>query len=175
MNKVNKVDFYCGAFLSYLITNKVEPTLFDATDKSKVVRFSLKTTDYNIYVKYNSSPKKSIINDKEYTKWDFIFTEKEKDFLLDNFAVDNRENLVVLVCTNEKLKDTCFAVLTFEQALSCLGDDKVNKQWRITVKHKKKSEHLYCHGTALSDNNAIQVYNDSDYYFGFSQRAVITI
>ena len=37
MAKVNKVDYYCGSFLSYLIMNKVETTLFSVTEKSKVV------------------------------------------------------------------------------------------------------------------------------------------
>ena len=39
MSRVNRIAFFCGAFLSYLITNKVEPTLFEATEKSKIVQF----------------------------------------------------------------------------------------------------------------------------------------
>ena len=49
---VRKVDFYCGAFLSYLITNKVEPTLFEAGDKSKNLHFTIGQYDYNSILKY---------------------------------------------------------------------------------------------------------------------------
>ena len=42
MSRINKIDYFCGAFLSYLISNNVEPTLFDAVDKSKIVNFTQK-------------------------------------------------------------------------------------------------------------------------------------
>ena len=35
MREINKVDYFCGAFLSYLISNGVEPTLFEAGEKNK--------------------------------------------------------------------------------------------------------------------------------------------
>ena len=50
MGRINKTDYFCGAFLSYLISNNVEPTLFDAVDKSKVVNFTQKNRDYNVYL-----------------------------------------------------------------------------------------------------------------------------
>lgn len=35
MARINKIDFFSGAFLSYLISNGVkEPTLFEASEKS---------------------------------------------------------------------------------------------------------------------------------------------
>ena len=47
MKKINKIDFYCGAFLSFLVSNGVEPTLFEAGDKSRILEFLLKQTKYS--------------------------------------------------------------------------------------------------------------------------------
>lgn len=175
MGKVNKVDFYCGAFLSYLITNKVEPTLFNATEKSKVVQFLIKNTDYNVYVKYVSTEKKFSNKGKIYSKWDIIFQKSEREFLLEKFCKPNFKNIVVIVCANKSFKDTLFAVLTYDQAMQCLGNDDINKQFRVTVKHQKGSPNVYCYGTAISDDKAIKILFDSDCYFDFKSKAVVTI
>ncbi len=49
MNRVNKIDYFSGAFQAYLTSNGVEPTLFDATDKSKVVKFSLTASSLKLF------------------------------------------------------------------------------------------------------------------------------
>lgn len=168
MARINKIDFFTGVFLSYLVSNKVkEPTLFDAVDKSKVIKFSLRDNDYNAYIKYVSKSKKSTQGGKTYTKWDVIFTEKEKDFLTDSFIETDKNNVVVLVCANENFKDTYFAVLDVAEAFRCLGNDEINKQYRISVKRQKGSKYVDCYGTALSDEKAIQIKYNFDEIFGF--------
>lgn len=168
MARINKIDFFTGVFLSYLVSNKVkEPTLFDAVDKSKVIKFSLRDKDYNSYIKYVSKSKTSTQGGKMYSKWDVIFTEKEKDFLTYNFIEQDKNNVVILVCANENFKDTYFAVLDVEDAFKCLGNDEVNKQYRITVKRQKGSKYVDCYGTALSDKSAIQIKYNFDEVFGF--------
>lgn len=174
MAKVNKVDFYCGAFLSYLISNKVEPTLFNANEKSKVVQFLLKNTDYNVYVKYVSAGKLFNIKGKQHTRWEVIFQKSERDYLVNDFCKSNFKNIVVLVCANKDFKDTYFAILTYDQAIQCLGNDAINNQFRISVKHQKKSPNAYCYGTALSDNNAIAIPYNVDTFFGFNDKVVAT-
>ena len=174
MAKVNKVDFYCGAFLSYLISNKVEPTLFNANEKSKVVQFLLKNTDYNVYVKYVSAGKLLNIKGKQHTRWEVIFQKNERDYLVNDFCKSNFKNIVVLVCANKDFKDTYFAILTYDQAIQCLGNDAINNQFRISVKHQKKSPNAYCYGTALSDNNAIAIPYNVDTFFGFNDKVVAT-
>lgn len=167
---INKIDFYCGAFLSYLITNKVEPTLFDATDKSKVIRFSLRSQDYNIYLKYSTSLRESSHHGMTFRSWNVPFTKQEKQFINHQFYDKQRENLVVIVCTDRQLRNTCFAVLTYRQALACLGDDHLNKNPYIAAKHPKGSEYLYCYGTSLSDTDAIKTYFNTDKYFQFNEK-----
>lgn len=167
MSRVNRIDFFCGAFLSYLITNKVEPTLFEATEKSKIVQFSLRDKDYNVYLKYVSTSKQSTRAGKEYTKWDILFTELEKSILENSFKEQDKENLVVLVCANENLKDTYFAIIPFENAMKCLGSDNVNKQTRISIKRQKGSKYVTCYGTAVSDRKAFKLKYNFDEYFSF--------
>lgn len=167
MARINKVDFFCGAFLTYLITNGVEPTLFEATEKSKIVQFSLRDKDYNVYLKYVSTTKQSVQAGKVYTKWDVIFTKAEKSILDKSFNEQGKENLVILVCTNESLKDTYFAILPYENAMKCLGADDINKQPRISVKRKKGSKYVAYYGTAVSDENAFQTKYNFNEYFGF--------
>lgn len=167
MSKVNKVDFYCGAFLSYLISNGVEPTLFDVTENSKVIEFTVGKSDYKAYIKYVSTERKNTKGGKKFSNWSVIFSEKEKSFVLNDFEQKNKVNIVVLVCTNKNLKDTCFAVLNYDDAIKCIGHDDINGQARISVSHQKKSSDLYCHGTALSDENAVKTPFNADKYFGF--------
>ena len=168
MARINKIDFFSGAFLSYLISNGVkEPTLFEATEKSKVIKFSLRDKDYNAYIKYVGKSKASKQNGKLYTKWDVIFTEKERDYLLTQFVESDKCNLVVLVCANENLKDTYFAILDYKEALKCIGNDDVNTQYRITVKHQKGSNYVDCYGTAVSAEKSIQLKYNFDEFFEF--------
>lgn len=60
---VKKIDFYCGAFLSYLIFNGITPALFEAGEKSRIVKFSTNLGDFKVYMKYttncNQSDKKT--------------------------------------------------------------------------------------------------------------------
>lgn len=170
VSRVNKIDFFCGAFLSYIISNGVkEPILFESSpsENSKVINFSLRTNDYNAYLKYVSTSKNSVQGGKSYTKWDIVFTEKEKNFIKNSFESFDKENIVILVCANESFRDTYFAVLNIKDAQKCLGNDEVNKQSRISVKRMKGSKYVSCYGTALSDEKAIQIKYNFDEFFGF--------
>lgn len=156
--------------MSYLISNGInEPTLFDASEKSKIVKFSLKDKDYNAYLKYISAPRVSIRAEKTYFQWDIVFTNSEKNYLTTSFVEEGKENIVVLVCSNENFKDTYFAIIGIKNALKCLGNDSVNEQTRITIKRQKGSKYVYCYGTALSDKNAIELKYNFDEYFGFNE------
>jgi len=167
MSRINKIDYFCGAFLSYLISNNVEPTLFDAVDKSKVINFTQKNMDYNVYLKYVSTCKESKVAGKEQTKWDVNFSMAENTYIRTKFKQDKRENIVVLVCTKPNLQDTCIAVLSLDEALECLGDDNINERRRISVKYKKGAWYLECYGTAILDIQAKKIKHDFDEYFRF--------
>lgn len=196
MATINKVDFFCGAFLSYIICNGVkEPTLFEAQETSKIVKFALKDKDYKIYIKYTTSGKDTVkketqtkvlkngnrkrsqkeVVDIRYTSWSVPFSNKERDFLTDSFSEAGKENIVVLVCTNSEMNDSYFAVLKPEEALKCLGNDTVNPNRYIKLKKKRTrgSSYVSCHGTALDESNAILIEYNIDNVFGFEKEAVL--
>ena len=174
---INKTNFFYGAFLDYIICNGVkEPTLFDSPDDSRILKFSLRNKDYKIYIKYTTSgtdrTKKEIKNvgkQVRYTRWSVPFSNAERDFLVDSFSEEEKENLVVLVCTNKNLSDTYFAVLKPDQAIRCLGDDAVNDSRSITLKKRrtKRTSYVSCYGTALDESNAISIEYNIDNVFGF--------
>ena len=168
MARINKIDFFSGAFLSYLISNGVkEPTLFEASEKSKVIKFSLRDKDYNAYIKYVSTSSLTKINGKTYTKWNITFTQKDRDTLFNQLVEPDKCNVVVLVCANENFRDTYFAIIDYNDAVKCIGSDEVNKQHRITIKRQKGSKYVDCYGTAVSADNAIQLKYNFDEFFGF--------
>ena len=165
MAKINKIDFYAGAFLSYIVSNNAkEPTLFEETERSsKRIKFALRDKDYNAYLKYVSTSKVSTIRGKTYTKWDIYFTESERDYLKTSFIEPDKENIVVLVCTNPDFKDTYFGILNISDALKCMRNEKP----RITIKRQKGSKYVSCYGSGLSDEKSIQLLNNFDEYFEF--------
>lgn len=104
---------------------------------------------------------------KNTSRWDFNFTDKEHKALLNNFKENDFENIVVLICANSGLKNTNIGVITYAQAMQCLGIDDVNDQRRISVVHKKGSKFIGCYGTKISSENMIQRKFDFDEYFDF--------
>jgi hypothetical protein len=159
---VKKIDYFCGAFLSYLISNGIASALFEAGEKSKIVKFSTNLGDYKVYFKYSTICKSS--GRKNTRKWDVLFTKKEMDILKD-FPEQNRKHYFVLVCTDINMRENEVAVLDYDSGLMCLGRDSVNKERRISVVHKKGSPYMNCYGTARSKNQGIQIYKDFNKYF----------
>lgn len=168
MTKINKIDFYCGAFLSYIVSNNAkEPTLFEETEKSsKRIKFSLRNKDYNAYLKYVSTSKISKVKGKLYTTWNIYFTESEREYLKTEFSEQDKENIVILVCANKDFKDTYFGILDIQNALKCMQ----NEQPRISIKRQKGSKYVYCYGSGIADENAIQLKYDFDEFFDFNRR-----
>jgi hypothetical protein len=121
---VKKIDYFCGAFLSYLISNGISPALFEAGEKSKIVKFSTNLGDYKVYIKYSTICKFS--DRKSTRKWDVLFTKKEMDILKD-FLEQNRKHYFVLVCTDTNMKENEVAVLDYDGGLMCLGNDSVHQ------------------------------------------------
>ena len=160
--KTRKVDSYCGAFVTYLISNNAEPVLFDAGKSSKIIRFSIGEKDYKAFLKYSASPRKT----KTITHWDIEFTEKDMNFL-NVFAEKERENIVVIVCVAPDSNEKTFSVFSLSIAMACLGTDSVNKKRRISVEHKTKCRKLQVYGTAIDQKRPYCVARCCDQYFGF--------
>lgn len=170
MAQINKIDYFCGAFLSFLVSEKVAPTLFEAGDSSKIIRYTTDNDDYKIYLKYSANAKVHTVKHIEFTKWTINFTPKDMDRLND-FYEKGRTNYLVCVCTNNNLTETSIAVLTFDEAIKCLGNDAANGQKTLAIKHQKSSSKFNCYGTALDKDKAIEPYYDFRKYFSTKEFA----
>ena len=72
MSRLTKLDFYYGALLSTLITNKLRPlVLFEETQNRRI--FDITVNDYNciIFSKHSAKPCKG----KE-KRWQFVYNKK---------------------------------------------------------------------------------------------------
>lgn len=162
MGLIKKVDYYCGAFVSYLVSKGNNLTLFEATDNSKIAQFAVASSDFKVYIKYSATCK--VTNKRTCRKWDINFTDKEVDILYD-FNKENCKMYFVIVCTDKKMKNTEVAVLDFKKAMRCLGKDKINNTRRITIIHEKGSKYLHYYGVAVDKTNAYSTLKDFEGYF----------
>lgn len=173
MRTINKVDYFCGAFLSYLISNKVEPTLFEAGEKSKIVEFTIRNHTYKVFLKYSTQKKEYVKKEKSFERWNIIFTLTELE-QLKQFNEEGKIVYLVCICTDENLRDPDIAVLSYDEAIQCLGlfQDEQNQQRRITILHQKSSSKLLCYGTAIADIDAIAIPHDFEQRFGLGKAEV---
>lgn len=162
MSEIRKIDFYCGAFLSYLVTNKIAPTLFEAGDTSKIVNFETNYGNYKVYTKYSRLCKKAKKTGER--KWDIYFTENEMSCIRE-LQESNKKLYFVLICTDPNMRENEIAVMDYEDGLKCLGNDPVNETRRITVIHKKASPYMICYGTAVGLKDGTTIFRDFDKYF----------
>lgn len=162
MINTGKKDHLRGAFLEYLISNRVEPTLFEAGVNRKITQFTIKDKDYKAFVKYCASPRKS----QKGVTWDTTFTKKEVE-LLKQVSENGHKNIIVIVCTDHKLKNTQFAVLPETVVNQCLGKDRMNQSRKVSIYHKANSPYFNVYGTAVDKTNSYRVRRNCDKYFGF--------
>lgn len=162
MINTGKKDHLRGAFLEYLISNRVEPTLFEAGVNRKITQFTIKDKDYKAFVKYCASPRKS----QKGVTWDTTFTKKEVE-LLKQVSENGHKNIIVIVCTDHKLKNTQFAVLPETVVNQCLGKDQMNQSRKVSIYHKANSPYFNVYGTAVDKTNSYRVRRNCDKYFGF--------
>lgn len=172
MYTINKLDYFVGAFVSYVVSKEVAPALFDGTDDSKIVAFATNSDEYTVYLKYSTAVKTTFPKGKITRKWNIFFTNKDMDIL-----VKNRNNAnttyVVLICAEPNLRQTEICVIDIKKALLCLGEDAVNKQKRITVTHSKGSPNLQYYGSMKDKQDSISVIKNFDTYFNFEKTLIV--
>ncbi|NLY46770.1 MAG: hypothetical protein GX053_12415 [Tissierella sp.] len=77
--------------------------------------------------------------------WTIEFSSNEYKILKDSFYIENRKNLVCLICTNEKLNDSYLVVLSYEDAMKCL-ESSTSSGRRITVTRTGAEHNFICYG-----------------------------
>lgn len=161
MGIINKTDFYCGAFVTYLVSNKFAPTLFDGTDNSKISKFIIGSNDYKVYIKYSTTCN---LDKKGNRRWAVSFTEKELSILTE-FSEEHCKTYIIVVCTDNNLSNTEIAVLDYSEAMKCLGNDEVNEFKRISLTHLKGSKYILYYGTAVDSKKGFRILRNFESYF----------
>lgn len=176
MYRVNKIDYFVGVFLSTIInSSKGVPALFDETENSKRVEFTTDLGDFNVYIKYTTriGNTKININGKKKKKilCNISFSNKDYEILKNTFLKENKENLVCLVCTNEKLNKTYMAVLKYEDAMKCLKCATKGGSRRITVIRIGSEHDFYCYGVGFDEKGYIKCPLDCTKFLGLKEDA----
>ncbi|MBY0116509.1 hypothetical protein NST33_25005 [Paenibacillus sp. FSL L8-0435] len=153
--KLTQEDFYCGAFLSYLLNNGIVPALFEdrAALNRKVYDFTTDKGDFRVYVKSSENPA-SKSDMKNSSIWNFPFTDAQIDELR-TLYVTNKQLYFAFVCGQSELKNSKIAVIPADIALRCIDihRERKYKTQSIKIKYVKGEWDFSVYGTARDDKS----------------------
>lgn len=149
MCKLKVADFYYGAFLSAVLNAPgSRPSLFDDTGSRRIYRMETNNNEESyFFVKYVTDLKNK---NGDFNHWVFNFNPVEIKRLQDLHRT-NRNVKVVLICVKEGFADSELAIISYEEAMDCLGVDTGVKAYRINIKAYSKKHGLRMYGSGRSD------------------------
>ena len=132
--KLTQEDFYCGAFLSYLLYNGIRPALFeDRIDPTRrVYDFTTDKGDFRVYVKSTKGPV-SENSTKQSLLWSFPFTEGQIDEIK-SLGKSSRQLYFVFICGQPKLNESRIAVVPADKIFQCIDLNRENRYKPQSVK-----------------------------------------
>jgi hypothetical protein len=149
MCKLKVADFYYGAFLSALLnTPGGHPSLFDESGSRRI--YCLETNNNEecyFFAKYVTDIKRK---SELFNHWVFTFTPTE----IKKMQELHREKTnvkVVLICVKEGFADSELAIISYEDAMDCLGVEAGVRAYRINIKAYNKKHGLRMYGSGRSD------------------------
>ena len=149
MCKLKTADFYYGAFLSALLnTPGGRPSLFDGIGSRRI--YHLETNNNEgcyFYTKYVIAQKNKT---EDFSHWIFNFTSAEINKLRELYQ-EKGQVKVVLICVKEGFADSELAIVSYQDAMDCLGIDSGVTPYRINVKAYQKKHGLRMYGSGRSD------------------------
>lgn len=151
--KITKEDFYCGAFLSFLLNNGIKPALFEegVVDNRKIYDFTTDKDDFRVYVKFSEKPaSKSEI--KGSCIWNFPFTDRQLQEIK-NLHIDKRKIYFVFICGSMPFNETKIATVSYEDVLQCIELNPLDKykSQGIKIRLQKNGRSFQVYGTLRSD------------------------
>ena len=149
MCKLNVGDFHYGAFLSALLnTPGGRPSLFDETDSRRIYRLETNNNEERYYfAKYKMAQKNKT---DSFSHWVFTFTPAEI-IKLQELQQEKGQVKVVLICVKEGFADSELAIISYQDAVDCMGVDAGVSPYRINIKAYKKKRGLRMYGSGRSD------------------------
>ena len=153
---LTREDFFCGAFLSYLLNNGIVPALFEERidPNRKIYDFTTDKGDFRVYVKFSENPA-SKSDQKNSSIWNFPFTENQIDELK-SVKPEGRQMYFAFVCGRTALNKSQIAIIPEGIIFQCIDIDRNNKYKGQCIKIKLVKGHwdFDVYGTARSDKVA---------------------
>ena len=150
---LTREDFFCGAFLSYLLNNGIVPALFEERIdlNRKIYDFTTDKGDFRVYVKFSENPA-SKSDQKNSSIWNFPFTENQIDELK-NVKCDGRQMYFAFVCGKTALNKSEIAIIPDYTIFQCIdiGRNNKYKAQSIKIRYVKGHWDFDVYGTAKSD------------------------
>ncbi|MCT4662951.1 MAG: hypothetical protein N4A40_13930 [Tissierellales bacterium] len=178
---IKKEDFYCGAFLSFLLNNGIVPALFEERVEvnRKIYDFTTNKGDFRVYVKYSEKPS-SENKAKSSSIWNFPFTESQIDEIK-TIDSEDKQFYFVFVCGKLSLNKSKVAVVPKEKIFQCIDLNRLDKYKNQSAKIRLVKGHwsFDVYGTARADklggkDNTFQVrIKNIDEIFGIEQNEKI--
>ncbi len=150
---ITREDFYCGAFLSFLLNNEIVPALFEERIdiNRKIYDFTTDKGDFRVYVKFTENPS-SESESKGSSIWNFPFTESQIDEIK-SLEIYNRNLYFVFVCGRSSLNKSKIAVIHKDIIFKCIDVNREDKYKSQSVKVRLIKGHwnFDVYGTAIAD------------------------
>jgi hypothetical protein len=150
---ITREDFYCGAFLSFLLNNGIVPALFEerVDTNRKIYDFMTNKGDFRVYVKSSENPS-SESNFNGSSIWNFPFTEGQINEIKYIKSV-NRKFYFAFVCGRSSLNKSRIAVIPKDIIFQCIDVNRTDKYKSQSVKIRLIKGHrdFDIYGTARAD------------------------
>ncbi len=144
-NKLNKSDFYYGAFLTKVLDNGNKPALISKDMGRCIYKLTTNKKDYIVYMKYASN-----VN-KRYRRWAFNYTDNNIEEIT-RYIDKGEEIIFAYICTYKNLKDSEIGIANLEELKKCIDPECYrNQSNRVTIYKKKHSPVLRMYGTKRAD------------------------
>ncbi len=151
MVSLKKRDFIYGAILSELISSKYKTVLIDGKSKERrIYKFTSNTEeDFIAYFKYSLASKYSE-RDKS-TSWQFNFSEKEMEQILEYVYSDVAIKIFCL-CGNKELRGSEIAVIKNDEIESTIFESEKDSN-TITIRKEFKTNYYKIPRNGGRDND----------------------
>ncbi|MCD2348245.1 hypothetical protein [Clostridium guangxiense] len=150
---ITREDFYCGAFLSYLLNNGIVPALFEERIDSnrKIYDFATDDGDFRVYVKFSENPS-SESDSKSSQIWNFPFTDKQIEEIK-TIEECSRKLYFIFVCGRKALNKSRISVVYKDIIFKCIDLKRIDKYKNQSIKVRLIKGHrdFDIYGTARAD------------------------
>lgn len=148
--RVNKSDYYYGAFLSKILDNGCTPALLTNDANRGVYKITTDSGEYIIYMKY-------LTNHQDDLLWNFSFTKDNLEEIKE--YVEKDEKLMFgFICSYESLLFTELGLCDLDEFKRCVDLDCKNEDYkRLSILKVPYSPYLRFYGSELDREDSLEI------------------